>query len=50
MLTYADATGAPARPRPGEDVVDVRYVEVMPGDRVVQAVDFVSDDPASPGP
>ncbi|MCM0622058.1 SRPBCC domain-containing protein [Nocardioides bruguierae] len=33
----------------GSDVVEARYVEVEPGARVVQAVDFVSDDPAFAG-
>ena len=49
VLTYADATGAPGKTTAGEDVVDVRYVEVVPGDRVVQEVDFVSDDPRVAG-
>ena len=29
--------------------MEVRYVEIVPGDRVVQAVDFVSDDPELAG-
>ena len=48
MLTYADATGVPGKTTAGEDVVEVRYVEVMPGDRV-EEVDFVSDDPRVAG-
>jgi hypothetical protein len=32
------------------DIVEARFVEVVPGVRVVQAVDFVSDDPANAGP
>lgn len=33
----------------GTDVVEGRFVEVSPGVRVVQDVDFVSDDPAFAG-
>jgi len=49
VLTYADATGAPGKTTAGEDVVDVRYVDIVPGARVVQAVDFVSEDPRLAG-
>ena len=31
------------------DIVEARYVEVVPDVRVVQAVDFVSDDPVFAG-
>ena len=31
------------------DIVEARFVELVPGARVVQAVDFVSDDPAYAG-
>jgi uncharacterized protein YndB with AHSA1/START domain len=31
------------------DVVEARFVDVVPGARVVQAVDFVSDDPDQAG-
>jgi len=31
------------------DVVEARFVAIVPGDRVVQAVDFVADDPAFAG-
>lgn len=49
MLTYADASTARGETTPDTDVVDVRFVDVVPGVRVVQAVDFVSDDPAQAG-
>ena len=49
VLTYADATGAPGKAAPGSDVVEARYADIVPGRRVVQAVDFVSDDPAFAG-
>jgi uncharacterized protein YndB with AHSA1/START domain len=49
VLTYADATGAPGKSSADSDIVEVRYVDIVPDDRVVQAVDFVSDDPAFAG-
>lgn len=49
VLTYADAAGSPGKSRADADVVDARFVELTPGVRVVQAVDFVSDDPAFAG-
>lgn len=49
VLTYPDATGAPGKTTDGADVVEARFVELVPGARVVQAVDFVSDDPAFAG-
>src|SRR5881392_809510 len=38
VLTYSDASGAPGKATADFDIVS--------GERVVQAVDFVSDDPA----
>lgn len=49
VLTYVDATGAPGKATADSDVVDARFVEIVPGRRVVQAVDFVSDDPEYAG-
>lgn len=49
ILAYDDATGSPGKTRADEDVVEARFVEIVPGVRVVQAVDFVSDDPAYAG-
>jgi uncharacterized protein YndB with AHSA1/START domain len=48
VLTYAEPTGA-AKSSPDSDIVEARYVEIVPNDRVVQAVDFVSDDRAFAG-
>jgi len=31
------------------DIVETRFVDIVSGERVVQAVDFVSDDPAYAG-
>ena len=49
VLTYPDASGAPGKATPQSDIVEARYVEIVPDVRVVQAVDFVSDDPAFAG-
>jgi uncharacterized protein YndB with AHSA1/START domain len=49
VLTYADPSGAPGKTSADSDVVEGRFVAVVPGVRVVQAVDFVSDDPAFAG-
>ena len=49
VLTYADASAAHGKSAADSDVVDVRFVELVPGVRVVQQVEFVSDDPAFHG-
>ena len=49
VLTYADAAGAPGKATADSDVVESRFVDLVPGQRVVQEVDFVSDDPAFAG-
>jgi uncharacterized protein YndB with AHSA1/START domain len=49
ILTYADASTAAGKTTAGSDVVEARFVDIVPGVRVVQAVDFVSDDPAYAG-
>ncbi|SNY23198.1 SRPBCC domain-containing protein [Paractinoplanes atraurantiacus] len=49
VLTYADAAAAPGKTTADSDVVEARFVDVVPGVRVVQAVDFVSDDPDQAG-
>ena len=49
VLTYADASGAPGKATADSDIVEVRFIDIVPGQRVVQAVDFVSDDPANAG-
>lgn len=49
VLTYADASGAPGKATADSDIVEGRFVDVVPGVRVVQAVEFVSDDPAFAG-
>lgn len=49
VLTYADVSTAPGKATADSDIVEVRFVDIVPGVRVMQAVDFVSDDPAYAG-
>jgi len=49
VLTYADASLAPGKATAESDIVETRFIEIVPGVRVVQAVDFISDDPAFAG-
>jgi uncharacterized protein YndB with AHSA1/START domain len=49
VLTYADASASPGKATADSDIVEARYVDIVPDVRVVQAVDFVSDDPALAG-
>ena len=49
VLTYLDATDSPGKSGGDSDVVDVRFVDVVPGERIVQAVVFDSEDPAFAG-
>ena len=49
VLTYSDASAAPGKATADSDVVEARFVDIVPGERVIQAVDFVSDDPAYAG-
>jgi uncharacterized protein YndB with AHSA1/START domain len=49
VLTYADAATARGKSTASSDIVEARFVELVPGVRLVQAVDFVSDDPANAG-
>ena len=45
VLTYADASTGPGKTTADADVVEARYVDIVPGVRVVQEVTFVADDP-----
>lgn len=49
ILTYTDASTAPGKATADSDIVEARFIDIVPGVRVVQAVDFVSDDPANAG-
>jgi predicted GNAT family N-acyltransferase/uncharacterized protein YndB with AHSA1/START domain len=49
VLTYADASTAPGKATADSDITEARFLEIVPGVRVVQAVDFVADDPRFAG-
>jgi uncharacterized protein YndB with AHSA1/START domain len=49
VLTYANASASRGKATADTDIVESRFIELVPGARVVQAVDFVSDDPAYAG-
>ena len=49
VLTYAEPDGARGKSSADSDIVEARYVDIVPNVRVVQAVDFVSDNPAFAG-
>lgn len=49
VLTFKDPSTATGKSTPDSDIVEGRFLDVVAGDRVVQAVDFVSDDPANAG-
>jgi uncharacterized protein YndB with AHSA1/START domain len=49
VLTYADASASRGKTTAISDIVDSRFIDLVPGVRVVQAVDFVSNDPAYAG-
>ncbi|MEV4776005.1 SRPBCC family protein [Microbacterium sp. LWH12-1.2] len=49
VLTYVDATGAPGKSSADQDVVEGRFVELMPGVRVVQEIEFEAEDPSFAG-
>jgi uncharacterized protein YndB with AHSA1/START domain len=49
VLTYANAADAPGKTTADSDAVDVRFVEIVPEIRLVQAVDFDATDPAFAG-
>src|SRR5437868_8420731 len=49
VLTYADGSASPGKATADTDIVESRFIDLVPGVRVVQAVDFVSDDPSYAG-
>ncbi len=44
-LTYAAASAARGKSAADSDVIDARFVEIVPGMRVVQQIEFVSEGP-----
>jgi uncharacterized protein YndB with AHSA1/START domain len=49
VLTYADPADAVPKSSADSDIIEARYVDIVPNDRIVQAVDFVSGDPQFAG-
>jgi uncharacterized protein YndB with AHSA1/START domain len=49
ILTYADAATGPGKATADSDIVEARFVELVPDMRVVQEVEFVSDQPEYAG-
>ena len=45
VLTYADASTDQGKATADSDIVEARFIDIVPGVRVVQAVTFVADDP-----
>lgn len=49
VLTYTDPSTSSGKSTDDSDVVEARFVDLVPDVRVVEAVDFVADDPAFAG-
>lgn len=49
VLTYEDASDAPGKTSADSDVSTVRVVQIIPGERVVEEIDFDSNNPAFAG-
>lgn len=49
VLTYPEGSAGHGKATAGSDIVEGRFVELVPGVRVVQAVEFESDDAAFDG-
>ena len=49
VLTYADVPASKGKATADTDIVESRFIDLVPGVRVVQAVHFVSDDPSYAG-
>jgi hypothetical protein len=49
VLTYADASTASGKVTADSDIVEARFVDIVPGVRVEHAVNFVADDPDHAG-
>jgi uncharacterized protein YndB with AHSA1/START domain len=49
VLTLSDASASQGKTTANSDVVEARFVDIVPGVRVLLAVDFVSADPSYAG-
>lgn len=45
MLAYTGEDAPQGKSGPHEDIVEARFAEIVDGERIVQAGEFVSDDP-----
>jgi uncharacterized protein YndB with AHSA1/START domain len=48
-LTYNEPSGSPGKSSDDTDIVEGRFLALEPGRKIVEAVDFVADDPAFAG-
>ena len=48
-VTYLDRSASPGKTTEGSDIVEARFLDIAANQEVVQAIDFVSDDPAFAG-
>jgi len=49
VLTYDEPADAQGKATADSDIVEARFIDIVEGERVVQAVDFVSEDPEFAG-
>lgn len=49
VLIYSEQPTNGGKTSADSDVVEARFIEVIPNERIVQAIDFVSDDPEMAG-
>ena len=49
VLTYSDASISAGKTTAGSDIIEARFVDIVPDVSVTQEVDFVSDDPSFAG-
>ena len=49
VLTYTDGSTTRGKSTADSDIVEVRFVELLPGVRLVQTADFLSEDSANRG-
>ncbi|HWC23460.1 MAG TPA: SRPBCC domain-containing protein [Flexivirga sp.] len=49
VLTYDDASASPGKTSADADVSEVRITRLIPNERIVQEIEFESDDPAFRG-
>jgi uncharacterized protein YndB with AHSA1/START domain len=49
VLSYREPSGGRGKATADADIVEARYLDIVPDVRVVQAVDFESEDPAFAG-